>query len=89
MYDNLIIIKAVISFKNIYGNYFVVFFKPVYVPITSWKFYTIPVQNVIIQFVIVEHFLWVIFAYFVKDYGLNTVFEAFLVFVINVDTCLF
>ena len=29
------------------------------------------------------------FAYFVKDYGLNTVFEAFFVFVFNVDTCLF
>ena len=27
------------------------------------KFYTIPVQNGIIQFAIVEHFLWVMFAY--------------------------
>ena len=39
--------------------------------------YSIPVQNDIIQFVIGEHFLWVMFAYFVTDYGLNTVFEAF------------
>ena len=66
-----------------------VFFKSVYISITSWQFYTIPVQNVIVQSIVVEHFLWVMFADFVIDYGLNTVFEAFLVFVFYVDTCLF
>ena len=53
------------------------------------NFYTIPAQNIIVQFIIVEHFLWVMFAYFVIDCGLNTIFEAFLVFVFDVDTCLF
>ena len=73
----LMIVKAVISFQNMYGTQFIVFFKSAYVPIASWKFYTIPIENVIIQFVVVEHFLWVMFACFVIDYGLNTIFEAF------------
>ena len=52
--------------------------------------FTIPVQNIIFQFIVVEYFLWVMFAYFVKDYGLNTTpEEPFLVFVLSVDTCLF
>ena len=53
------------------------------------KIDTIPVQNIIFQFIIVKHFLWMMFAYFVIDYGLCTIFEAFLVFVFDVDTCLF
>ena len=40
---------------------------------TSWKVYTIPVQNIILQFLVVEHFFWVMFAHFVMDYWLNTI----------------
>ena len=89
MWDNLVVIQAVIRFKDIDWNWLIVFFKSVYVPIASRKIDTIPLQNVIFQFILVEHFLWVMFAYFVIDYGLNTIFEAFLVFVLYVDTRLF